>query len=425
MPGSDAQRAVAEAWKNEAPRLIGVLTRMLRDVNRAEDVAHEALVMALQEWPRAGVPDRAGAWLMTVAKNRALNLLRHEKMSGKKHIELGRESESVVPLEASEAALEAGLGEDVADDVLRLVFIACHPLLSKDGRVALTLRLLGGLSTDEIARAFLTSEATIAQRIVRAKRTLSEAGVPFELPPPAELAERLASVLEVVYLIFNEGYAATAGEEVMRPDLQREAVRLGQLLSGLAPEEPEVLGLLALMELHGSRAGARTSPDGEPILLDNQDRARWDRAAIDRGLRALARATALGGEPGPYRLQASIAACHARARTAEETDWAAIVASYRQLLERHPSPVVALNHAIAVSRAEGPAAGLALLDALAATDALAGYHLLPSARADLLERLGRHDEARAEFERAATLTTNARQKKRLLDRAAAPPRPRD
>ncbi|MDF2695634.1 MAG: polymerase subunit sigma-24 [Labilithrix sp.] len=392
---------------------------MVRDVGLAEELAQDALVAALEEWPTTGLPERPEAWLMTTAKNRALNLLRHHRIVDRKHDALESELEPHLSLDAVEATLEAGMDEDIADDLLRLVFTACHPVLSKEARVALTLRLLGGLSTDEIARAFLSSEPTIAQRIVRAKRTLTEANVPFELPRGAALGERLASVLEVVYLIFNEGYAASAGDDVMRPALLEEALRLGQLLSELAPEEPEVLGLLALMELHASRAQTRIDASGEPVLLMDQDRSRWDRARIDHGLAVLERAALAGGIAGPFQLQAEIAACHARARTPDETDWQRIAMLYGDLAKRHPSPVVELNRAIAVSRAEGPAAGLVLLDRLASDPTLARYHLLPSARADLLERLGRHADAQKEFERAAALAENERQRRRLLARADA------
>jgi len=357
---------------------------------------------------------------MTTAKNRALNAARHARMAGRKHDALGHEIETHVPLADVEAAIEAGMDDVVGDDMLRLVFTACHPILSREARVALTLRLLGGLSTDEIARAFLVPEATIAQRIVRAKRALAEARVPYEVPPAEALGARLSSVLEVVYLVFNEGHAATAGEDLMRPALVGEALRLGRLLAGLAPTEPEVLGLLALMELTASRTPARTDENGEPVLLLDQDRTRWDAALVAGGLATLARAEELGPKArGPYLLQAAIAACHARAPAAADTDWRHIAALYADLAVATQSPVVELNRAVAVSRAEGPAAGLALLDALAPERALARYHLLPSARADMLEQLGRLAEARAEFERAASLTQNARQRERLLGRAAA------
>jgi RNA polymerase sigma factor (sigma-70 family) len=416
---SQAQRAIVEVWKGESAKLIGALARIVRDLSLAEELAHDALVAALEQWPISGVPDRPGAWLMTTAKNRGLNLLRHKRLVERKHESAGHELASHVSRDAVEAALEAGIDEDVTDDVLRLVFTACHPLLARDARVALTLRLLGGLTTEEIARAFLASEPTIAQRIVRAKRTLAEAKVPFEVPRGDELGERLASVLEVVYLIFNEGYSASAGDHLMRPALQHEALRLGRLLCELAPSEPEVLGLFALMELTAARAATRTDASGEPVLLMDQDRSRWDRARIERGLAALERARALAHAAGTYQLQAAIAACHTRARAPEQTDWHAIAALYAELAVRHPTPVVELNRALAVSRAEGPAAGLRLLDALSEHPSLAHYHLLPSARADLLEQLGRHAAARAEFERAAALTANARLRQRLLDRAAA------
>ncbi len=419
MTASATHHAIAAVWKSESARVVAGLARIVRDVGLAEEIAHDALVAALEEWPAAGVPDRPGAWLMTTAKNRALNAVRRARMADRKHEALGHEIDAHVPLADLEAAFEAWMDDDVRDDMLRLVFTACHPVLSREARVALTLRLVGGLSTDEIARAFLVAEPTVAQRIVRAKRALAEARVPYEVPRGQDLGARLSSVLEVVYLIFNEGYAATAGEDVMRPALAGEALRLGRLLADLAPAEPEVLGLLALMDLQMSRAPARVDDSGEPVLLLDQDRARWDAALVEGGLAALAQAEALGGAPGPYLIQASIAACHARAKAAADTDWARIAALYGDLARRAPSPVVELNRAMAVSRAEGPAAGLALLDALAAEPALARYHLLPSARADLLERLGRTAEARAEFERAASLTQNARQRERLLDRAAA------
>jgi RNA polymerase sigma-70 factor, ECF subfamily len=408
---------IAEVWKNESARLIGRLVRLVRDVALAEDLAHDALVAALEDWPRTGIPERPGAWLTTTAKNRALNTLAHARMAAAKHDGLAREDEPL-RLADVEAAIEAGMDEDVPDDALRLLFVSCHPVLSREARVALTLRLCGGLSTDEIARAFLVPEPTIAQRIVRAKRALADARVPFEIPPREELGARLSSVLEVVYLVFNEGYAATAGDDLLRPDLMREARRLGQLLTELAPLEPEAHGLVALMELQGSRASTRTDERGEPVLLLDQDRARWDGEMIDVGLRSLARADALES-PGPYQLQAAIAACHARAARAEDTDWSRIAGIYGELAALVPSPIVELNRAVAVSRADGPAAGLALLDALADEPALVRYHLYPSARADLLERLGRLEEARAEFERAAELAENTKQIERLRARAAA------
>jgi RNA polymerase sigma factor (sigma-70 family) len=410
-------RAIDAVWRIESPRLIAGLARLVRDVGLAEELAQDALVTALERWPETGVPDNPGAWLMTAAKNRALDQLRQRKMAARKHEELGRD------LDAREGAgaddIEAAVDDDIGDDLLRLVFTACHPVLSTEARVALTLRLLGGLTTEEIARAFLVPEPTIAQRIVRAKRALADAQVPFEVPRGAELAPRLASVLEVIYLVFNEGYSATAGEDWMRPALCEDALRLGRVLAELAPGEPEVHGLVALMEIQASRTAARTGPDGAPILLLDQNRALWDRLLIRRGLAALERATAAGSATGPYVLQAAIAACHARARTAGETDWERIVALYERLLEVTPSPIVALNRAVAVSMARGPAEGLALVDALAGDRALAGYHLLPSVRGDLLAKLGRGREARAELERAAAMTRNERERTLLLDRAAS------
>jgi RNA polymerase sigma factor (sigma-70 family) len=389
------------------------------DVGAAEELAQEALVTALEKWPETGVPDNPGAWLMTTAKNRALDDLRRRKMLRGKHKELGREleEEQEASGDALAARLEWELDDDVGDDVLRLIFTACHPVLARESRVALTLRLLGGLTTAEIARAFLVPEPTIAQRIVRAKKALAEAKVPFEVPRGAERGERLASVLEVIYLIFNEGYAATAGDDWMRPELCDDALRLGRVLAELAPDEPEVHGLVALMEIQASRAHARTSPSGEPVLLMEQDRSRWDQLLIRRGLAALARAEVLGGARGPYALQAALAACHARARTPEETDWARIVGLYGALAEVAPSPIVELNRAIALGMLFGPEAGLKIVDAVAGDPALAGYHLLPSVRADFLGKLGRHDEARAEWQRAASLTQNARERALLLKRA--------
>jgi RNA polymerase sigma-70 factor (ECF subfamily) len=419
METSATHEAITAVWKTESARLVAVLARIVRDLGVAEELAHDALVAALVEWPRTGVPDRPGAWLMTTAKNRALNALRRVRLLESKREAILYEIETCVPAEQLEAALEAAMNEDVADDVLRLIFTACHPVLSQDARVGLTLRLLGGLSTSEIARAFLVQEPTIAQRIVRAKRMLREARVPFEVPTGKALAPRLASVLEVVYLIFNEGYTATAGDALVRPALTAEALRLGRLLTELAPAEPEVFALLSLMELQASRTPARTGLNGEPVLLMDQDRSLWDTALIAEGLAHLAQARTLGRASGPYQLQAEIAACHARASKAEETDWTRIATHYAHLERLAPSPVVALNHAVAVSRAEGPAAGLALLDALVDHPALATYHLLPSARADLLEKLGQFEEARAEFERAASLTENVRQRERLEDRARA------
>jgi RNA polymerase sigma factor (sigma-70 family) len=400
----------------ESARLIAGLARVVRDVGLAEELAQDALVTALERWPDSGVPENPGAWLMAAAKHRAIDTLRRRTMLERKHEELGRELEA---RERTAPDFDAALDDPVGDDLLRLIFIACHPLLSTEARAALTLRLLGGLTTAEIARAFLTQEPTVAQRIVRAKRTLSEARVPVEVPRGAELAARLSSVLEVVYLIFNEGYAATEGQDWTRPALCEEALRLGRVLAELAPTEPEVHGLVALMEIQASRLRARVGPGGEPVLLLEQDRGRWDWLLIGRGLAALERAKALGGEPGPYVLQASIAACHARARAAAETDWARIAALYGELGRVTPSPVVELNRAGAVSMAEGPAAGLAIADALRSEPALKSYHLLPAVRGDLLARLGRDAEARAEFEHAATLTQNAREREVLRGRAAA------
>ena len=389
---------------------------MVRDVGLAEDLAQDALVAALERWPQSGVPDNPGAWLMAAAKHRAIDHFRRNTRLERKHEELGRE------FEAKEMAVpdfDTALDDEVGDDLLRLVFISCHPVLSTEARVALTLRLLGGLTTEEIARAFLAPEPTIAQRIVRAKRTLAEKRVPFEVPRGAELAARLASVLEVIYLIFNEGYAATAGDDWMRPALCEDALRLGRILAGLAPQEPEVHGLVALMEIQASRSRARVGPSGEPILLNDQNRAHWDQLLIRRGVAALERAEELGRGVGPYTLQAAIAACHARARTPAETDWARIVTLYEALAQLAPSPVVELNRAVAVAIAFGPAAGLELVEGLASEPALQNYHLLPSVRGDFLVKLGRFEEARAEFERAAALTRNARERELLLDRARA------
>jgi RNA polymerase sigma-70 factor, ECF subfamily len=420
----EAIRRIEAVWRIESPKLIGALARLVGDVGVAEELAQEALVTALERWPDTGVPDSPGAWLMTTAKNRALDDLRRNKMLRGKHKQLGRELEE--EQEASGAALaarlERALDDDVGDDVLRLIFTACHPVLAREARVALTLRMVGGLTTAEIARAFLTPEPTLAQRIVRAKKTLAEAKVPFEVPRGAERAERLASVLEVIYLVFNEGYAATAGDDWMRPGLCEDALRLGRVLAGLAPEEPEVHGLVALMEIQASRMQARTSVGGEPILLLDQDRSRWDQLLIRRGLAALAKAEQLGGARGPYALQAALAACHARARVAADTDWARIVGLYGALAEVTPSPIVELNRAIALAMLFGPEAGLRLVDALAGDPALAGYHLLPSVRGDFLFKLGRLDEARAEFERAAGMAGNARERA-LLQRRALDCRP--
>ena len=401
----------------ESARLIAGLTRIVRDVGVAEDLAQDALVAALEKWPEAGVPDKPGAWLMATAKHRAIDLLRRGQMLERKHQEVGHELEARQEMTVPD--LDAAIDDDIGDDLLRLVFISCHPVLPTEARVALTLRLLGGLTTEEIARAFLVPAPTVAQRIVRAKRTLAEARVRFEVPRGAELAGRVSSVLEVLYLIFNEGYTATAGDDWMRPALCEDALRLGRIVAGLAPEEPEVHGLVALMEIQASRSRARVGPSGEPILLLEQDRGRWDQLLIRRGLAALERAEALGDRPGPYALQAAIAACHARAHTAEETDWKRIASLYDMLAELVPSPVVALNRAVAIGMAFGPAAGLELVDSLTEEPALENYHLLPSVRGDLLTKLGRTDEAREEFERAAALTRNARERDLLLERAAA------
>lgn len=420
MMTNSLHRTIEAVWRMESAKVIASLARMLRDVGLAEDLAQGAIVAALEEWPHSGVPDNPGAWLMTTAKHRAIDMIRRKALHQRKQTELAHD------LEAREDAAPdpATVADDhISDDLLRLIFIACHPVLSKEARVALTLRLLGGLTTDEIARAFLVPEPTIAQRIVRAKRTLSEARVPFEVPRTEQLAERLSSVLEVIYLIFNEGYAATAGEDWMRPTLCEEGLRVGRILAELAPDEPEVHGLVALMEIQASRLRARLGPDGEPVLLLDQNRARWDHLLIGRGLDALARAESLADDDaaglGPYALQAAIAACHARARTAGETDWVGIAALYDALAQRAPSPVVDLNRAVAVAMAFGPAAGLELVDALSTEPTLANYHLLPSVRGDLLAKLGRGEEACEEFKRAASLTRNARERKLLLARADA------
>jgi RNA polymerase sigma factor (sigma-70 family) len=417
VTATDVHRAIDAVWRIESARLIAGLARMVGDVGQAEDLAQDAMVAALERWPETGVPDNPGAWLMATAKHRAIDLLRRRTMLDRKHEQLGYELEA--RRETAGADLDAALDDHLGDDLLRLMFTACHPVLSTDARVALTLRLVGGLTTPEIARAFLVPEPTLAQRIVRAKRTLAEARIPFEVPRGEELAERLSSVLEVIYLVFNEGYAATAGDDWMRPALCEDALRLGRILAGLAPREPEVHGLVALMEIQASRARARVGPSGEPILLLDQDRGRWDRLLIRRGLAALARAQALAGSPGPYTLQAAVAACHARAGTPEETDWARIVELYGQLARLRPSPVVELNRAVAVAMARGPEAGLELVDALVGTPSLREYHLLPSVRGDLLAKLGRWQEARSEFLRAADLTRNARERELLLARAAA------
>ncbi len=412
----DVAHLVTTTWRAESARVVAALVRLVHDVGRAEELAQDAVLAALEQWPAHGVPDRPGAWLMAVAKHRALNLRSRADMIERKHDQLRHGLE----LDAAPAVdrLDAALDDRVGDDVLRLMFIACHPVLPTTGRVAMTLRLVGGLTTEEIARAFLVPEATVAQRIVRAKRALGEAQIAFRLPETDELSTRLASVLEVLYLVFNEGYAASAGDDVLRPALCAEALRLAGVLATLAPDEPEVHGLVALMELNASRTAARTDAAGDPVLLLEQDRTRWDRGAIDRGLAALARAEAQGGA-GPYVLQAAIARCHAVAVQPEQTDWSAIAAVYGRLGALTPSPVVALNHAMAIAMADGPDAGLARLDVLLDEPSLRAYHLLPAARADLLERLGRRGEARAEFERAAGLTHNARQRARLLARAAA------
>ena len=412
---SDAHRAIEAVWRIESARLIAGLTRIVRDVGVAEDLAQDALVAALEQWPASGVPDNPGAWLMATAKHRAIDGLRRGKMLERKHEELGAELEA---RQETVPDFDAAIDDHVGDDLLRLMFISCHPVLSTEARTALTLRLLGGLTTEEIARAFLVPVATIAQRIVRAKRTLAEARVPFEVPRGAELAARLASVLEVIYLVFNEGYSATAGDDWVRPALCEDALRLGRILAELM-NEPEVHGLVALMEIQASRLRARVGPSGAPILLLDQDRARWDHLLIRRGLAALERAEAFGGSLGPYALQAAIAACHARAPRAEETDWTRITALYDALAQLAPSPVVELNRGVAYGMAFGPAAGLEIVDPLMSEPALERYHLLASVRGDLLARLGRFAEARAEFERAAALTRNARERELLLARAAA------
>jgi RNA polymerase sigma factor (sigma-70 family) len=416
VPTTDVNRTIDAVWRIESARLIAGLARVVRDVGLAEDLAQEALVAALQQWPESGVPDNPGAWLMATAKHQAIDRLRRAEVHERKTQELAREVEIRGDVESLD--LEAEIDDPFDDDLLRLIFTTCHPVLSTDARVALTLRLLGGLTTKEIARAYLVSEATIAQRIVRAKRTLSAARVPFEVPERDQLSERLGSVLEVIYLVFNEGYAASAGEDWLRPELMEEALRLGRILAELLPSEPEVHGLVALMELHASRSRARTGPSGEPILLLDQDRSRWDWVLVGRGLAALERAQNTRRAPGPYTLQAAIAACHARARVAGDTDWERIVALYDGLAQLMPSPVVELNRAVAVGMAFGPEAALELVDAIGSEPALRGYHLLPTVRGDLLAKLGRGEEARAEFQRAASLTQNSRERAVLLERMA-------
>ncbi|HEV7283913.1 MAG TPA: RNA polymerase sigma factor [Kaistia sp.] len=415
MTRTETHQAISAVWRIEQAKLVASLARMLRDISQAEELAQDALVAALERWPETGIPDNPGAWLMATAKRRAIDRIRHRKLADEKHAEIGYisdlDQDSVVD------ALEARLDDDIGDDLLKLVFTACHPILSAEARVALTLRLIGGLSTGEIARAFFVPEPTVAQRIVRAKRTLADANVPYEVPRGDERAKRLASVIEVIYLIFNEGYSATAGEDWIRPQLADEAVRLGRILAGLAPNEPDVHGLVALMEIQASRFAARVGPNGEPVLLMDQNRARWDHLLIRRGLAALTRAEALGPR-GTYTLQAAIAACHARAPTAEQTDWGRIASLYAELARVAPSPVVELNRAVAIAMAEGPAAGLALVETLANEPVLATSHLLPGVRADLLMKLGRLAEAQADFERAAALTRNMRERQLLLERAA-------
>ncbi|HEY2374893.1 MAG TPA: RNA polymerase sigma factor [Gemmatimonadaceae bacterium] len=414
---TDVHRTIDAVWRIESAKLIAGLTRFVRDVGLAEDLAQDALVAALEQWPASGIPNNPGAWLMQTAKRRAIDTMRRGSMQDRKHQQIGHELES--NRESAVAELDEALDDNVGDDVLRLIFMSCHPVLSTEARTGLTLRLLGGLTTDEIARAFLVPESTVAQRIVRAKRTLSEAGVPFEVPRGADLNARLASVLEVIYLIFNEGYAATAGDDWVRPALCEDALRLGRIVAELMPNEGEVHGLVALMEIQASRLRARIGPSGEPVLLLDQDRGRWDRVLIRRGLAALDRAESLGEALGPYALQAAIAACHARARTGDETDWVRIAALYAGLAQVTPSPVVELNRGVAVAMAFGPAAGLQVVDAISTEPSLRNYHLLPSVRGDLLMKLGRYDEARVDFERAAALTRNVRERQLLLERAAA------
>jgi len=417
MTATDTHRAIDAVWRIESARIIAGLARIVRDVGLAEELAQDALVAALEQWPKSGIPDNPGAWLMAAAKHRAIDRLRRSKLLERKHGEIGRELQT--RQEMAVADFDTAIDNDIEDDLLRLVFTACHPVLSSEGRVALTLRLLGGLTTDEIARAFLVPEPTIAQRIVRAKRTLADARVPFELPRGSDRAARLSSVLEVIYLVFNEGYTATAGGDWIRPALCEDALRLGRILAELVTNEPEVHGLVALMEIQASRSTARVGPSGEPILLLEQDRSRWDQLLIRRGLTGLERAEKLGGERGPYALQAAIAACHARARAPEQTDWPRIVSLYEALAQLTPSPIIELNRAVALAMAFGPAAGLELIDTLASEPSLKSYHLLPSVRGDFLFKLGHLAEAQVEFQRAASLTRNARERELLLGRAQA------
>ena len=419
MAAPDVHDSIDAVWRIESPRLIAGLARIVRDVGLAEDLAQDALVAALEKWPRDGIPDKPGAWLMAAAKHRAIDLLRHRAVADRKHADLGRALDQRRQALAEVEELEDAIDDDIGDDLLRLMFTACHPVLSKEARVALTLRLLGGLTTHEIGRAFLVPEPTIAQRIVRAKKTLAEKGIPFEVPRGSDRASRLQSVLEVLYLIFNEGYLATAGDDLLRPGLCEDALRLGRVLAELDPEDAEVHGLVALMEIQASRLRARTGPSGEAVRLADQNRALWDRLLIQRGLAAIARAARIPGGRGSYLLQAEIAACHARAGSVDETDWERIASLYEELARVSPSPVVELNRAVAVGMAFGPAAGLEVLEPLSAEPALADYHLLPAVRGDLLAKLGRRDEARAEFERAAALTKNARERNLLLERAAS------
>jgi RNA polymerase sigma factor (sigma-70 family) len=412
---SDIHNAINTVWKNEQPRLIAGLTRMVRDISLAEELAQDALVIALKSWPESGLPKNPGAWLMQTAKRRAIDLFRHRKMAAEKLVEVGHGIETDAP--DHEAALHDNLDDDVGDDLLRLIFTSCHPILPAESRVALTLRLLGGLTTEEIARAFLAAEPTIGQRIVRAKKTIAEAGIPFEVPRGPERTERLSSVLGVLYLIFNEGYSATSGDDWLRPQLCNEAIRLGRVLVRLTPQDSEVHALVALMEIQASRAAARTDNKGQPVLLSDQDRSLWDQNLIKSGLRGLEQAIALGGANRPYALQAAIAACHARAQSSEDTDWALIAGFYRNLGQVTPSPVIELNRAVAVSMAEGPAAGLAIIDTIKDDPALRAYHLLYGVRGDMLSKLGRHTEAMLEFRRAAELTRNARERAYLMGRA--------